>query len=149
MILHAANKGPLEMSDLLALAERCEKATGADRELDLAIQCALSGNPWRWSDSRAFEPETVITWDQYGAGAVGNPVCDLEAYTASIDAAMTLVPEGWRVNWAGECPDRRWFVDLIARAANDVTPRLWAANYPLAICAAALRAHSITEGDRG
>jgi hypothetical protein len=78
------------MSDLLALADRVQDLTSACRETDLAIMQATSGHPWRWADSRTFEPQTVITWDQYGADAPGNPFYTLEEFTASIDAAMTL-----------------------------------------------------------
>lgn len=81
-------------SSLLDLAGRVERLTGPCRETDLAIMQAISGHPWRWADSRTFEPQTVITWDQYSEGAPGNPFYTLEAFTESLDAAMTLVPEG-------------------------------------------------------
>jgi hypothetical protein len=79
------------MGELLALAERLERLTEPSRESDLEIQIALSGNPWRWADTYSFEPQTVITWDQYGEGAAGNPFCTLEAFTRSIDDAKTLL----------------------------------------------------------
>lgn len=68
------------MSDLLALAERVEAATGPDRELDAVIQRALgSGSTEHWF-----------------ADFLGNWVTDdhAPAYTASIDAAMTLGGSG-------------------------------------------------------
>lgn len=81
------------MTNFIALAERCESAVEADRrELDLAIMQARSGKPWRWADLRTFEPQTVITWDEYGHDAAGNPFCTLETFTQSIDAAMALLP---------------------------------------------------------
>lgn len=79
---------PTDRATLLALAERCEAATGPDRELD--------GDIWR----------TVNGWSE-GDGAI---MCgtwhrrdpdDTVAFepppesTASLDAAKTLVPEGW------------------------------------------------------
>lgn len=53
------------MTDLLDLAARCEAATGADKHLDKAIKDAVIGDGW------------------------------VPKYTASLDAAMTLVPKGW------------------------------------------------------
>lgn len=54
------------MDDLLKLAERCEQATGPDRELDAAIRKALG---------------------------INNFVAPSQAmFTASLDATMTLVP---------------------------------------------------------
>lgn len=53
------------MSDLLKLAERCEKATGPDRDLDATIERVLR-----------------------------NYSTPLPLYTASIDAAMTLAVQG-------------------------------------------------------
>lgn len=78
---------------LIELAERVSALTEACRETDLAIMQAISGHPWRWADSRTFEPQTVITWDEYRADAPGNPFYTLEEFTASLDAAMTLCPE--------------------------------------------------------
>jgi len=57
---------------LIELAERCEAAVGPDRAIDLAISSAL--NTGRSTDPRNPGPRH---------------------YTSSLDAAMTLVPEGW------------------------------------------------------
>ncbi|WP_420140186.1 hypothetical protein [Sphingomonas sp.] len=63
------------MTSLLELAERAEKVTGPDRELDIAI--------WRLVDPKAIEVE-----------AQGRrPLPWLHRYTASLDAAMTLYVE--------------------------------------------------------
>ena len=93
------------------LIERLEKATGPDVDLDHAI-------------GRVVRPAD-------GHGVLG--------YTCSIDAALTLVPKGWRVNWAGECPDRTWFFDLIARNKDMAGDRYWGNTAALALCIAALR----------
>lgn len=58
-------------AELLALAKRAEAADGADWELDPAIARAV-GHP-----------------------AVDRPGFICPAYTASVDAALMLVPEGW------------------------------------------------------
>ena len=59
----------MNRTTLLALAERVEAATGADRELDAAILAAC--------------------WDCRGKPTDLGP-----RYTASLDAAMSLVPSG-------------------------------------------------------
>lgn len=70
---------------LLALAERCEAATGPDRLLDCDIASAAFG------------------WDRFNlqpGGPMGYPPGKNASYrvpkfTASIDAAMTLAPDEW------------------------------------------------------
>jgi hypothetical protein len=79
--------------DLLSLVDLLRMAEGPDRELDLAIMRAISGHKWRWH--RSFPAQTVITWDEYGEYAAGNPVVSLEIFTESLADAVTLVPEGW------------------------------------------------------
>jgi hypothetical protein len=104
---------------LLALADRCEQAAGPDYELDLAIWTSLvilSG----------FRPSRTD-------------------YTASLDAAVTLVPEGheW-LRKSGQCmtvyrvpaDPKEWARHIDARGA---TPAL-------ALCAAALRARAASHG---
>lgn len=136
------------MADFLELAERCEKATGPDRELDLAIQVALSGKAWRWASGLTFEQQTVITWDKYGPGAAGNPVCTLDEFTASIDAAMMLVPEGslWKCGYSRHVPHQAEVVDYEKHTGrydgNSDHSRA------LALCAAALRARSVPRHER-
>lgn len=69
------------------LIERLEKATGPDRELDLAIGQLLPPP----------HPFSLSIEQQRG----GKP--PVPAFTASIDAALTLVPEGW--DWRVSGPD--------------------------------------------
>ena len=114
---------------LIALAERCEKATGPSRELDLAVGSSLGVDSYY-----------------------------LKNWTASLDAAMTLVPEGWRM--AALCEREPWFCRLETTDFDSVT---WgkgsdwitdvvagqettakAATPALALCAAALRARADT-----
>ena len=101
---------PLE---LLELAERVENATGSDRNLDADIMRAVG---------------------QAGLKADYQPT----PFTASLDAAMQLVPEGtlWRVNkWANGADASVAFVKPYREG-----PRCTAATPALALCAAALRA---------
>lgn len=73
---------------LLELAERVEKATGSDWELERAIKAALEGR------------EYISFQDDLANRNGATP----PRYTSSLDAAMTLVP-----SWA--CPHIRWDAD--------------------------------------
>lgn len=123
------------MSDeLLALAKRCEEAGGPDRELDERLFGVLYGWTWPLLGASSAEYEQV-----------GSP-----SYTALIDAALTLVPEGW--NWmAGNRnqPVARAYVENGAPSFTGIgqrqnPDRVWhevvAATPALALCSAALRA---------
>lgn len=119
------------MSELLKLAKRCEAAIGPDRELDAAIAIA--------NGSKA-----VVS---YGHPALGNfyrAPAFFKHYTASLDAAMTLLPDRawWSVEaqplgsgkYLSECGDER--------VASAVSPAL-------ALCAAALRARDALTNSEG
>jgi hypothetical protein len=117
------------MNVLLKLAERCEQATGPDRELDAAAHTATTG----------FEPRIGgIGWAK---GELVVPLCPgwgpLPRYTASLDAAMTLVPEGWL--WARD-------IDCIfcLYPPESTSPEIGfhSERAALALCAAALRARA-------
>ncbi len=117
---------------LLELAERCEQATGPDRELNYHIAKALgfvhetdrgplflhNGKPGSWSPLR---------------------------YTASLDAAMLLVPEG--MDWFKErglyAPNIAVIQGPICAFAGETD------SFILALCAAALRARANHLDDGG
>ena len=108
-------------AEMLALADRCEKASGPDRDLERLI----------WS-------------------AVGSPaIRPIPVYTASLDAAMSLVPDGWDcaiytsdgVAHAGCSPS-----DPDVRTAD--TDDAMSATAALALCAAALRARTALLSDQ-
>jgi hypothetical protein len=91
---------------LLTLAERCEQTAGSDAGLDLAIWTTLLDTP-------GFQPPSPWRTD----------------YTASLDAAVTLVPEG--CGW------------MVMNNAAKVGPLPSRASTPaLALCSAALRARA-------
>lgn len=105
------------------LIERLEKATGPDRELDGEIALLLDPdtrrvNPGRW---------------------VGNEV---PAYTSSVDDALTLIPQGWRVGSIVEGAIGPWFVSLWDNSVRHLAARSEAPTLPLALCIAALRARA-------
>lgn len=120
---------------LLALAARCEAATGTDRELDLEIadygyrNGALFGvnyDPRLRMERNCWEP------------------------TASLDAALTLVPEQFRLGTLLEFDgEKRWCAKLFNRGKPGGLPACGAATPALAIAAASLRARSLSgEGGR-
>lgn len=103
-------------ADILALAARC--ATGADRAIDVAIELALEGSGYDYP--------------------ADNWVKDAARYTASLDAAMSLVPSGWRPTISQHlAPLPHWAVRL--DCWNEQV-RVKAATPALALTAAALRA---------
>lgn len=118
------------MTDLMQLAERCEQAAGPDGTLNEEI-------------SRA-----VGTWQPPDRG---DPYGTAKPYTASLDVAMTLVPEGWDravgtrrgKPYAYTNNGQSHFVGVAAKPNPDLR---WfdckAATEALALCAATLRARA-------
>lgn len=93
----------MNKQDLIALAERVEKAEGPDRELDALIEAVRRSVPkpgvngWIAVGDRHYE--RLIP----GTTAVEYFV--VRRYTASLDAAMTLVPEGCGYEVASDYSD--------------------------------------------
>ena len=126
---------------LLALAERCEQAAGPDRELDVAIARALDWKPlYRDDYSKWWPPAAVEDSRARKRSILHHPTQPLPKFTASLDAAVTLVPEGWKW-WIDSSPfGRCWLVaddQIIDKAQSEkcATPAV-------ALCAAALRARA-------
>lgn len=122
-------------ADLIELAERCEAATGADTKLEREIAEALG---WRHVRNKGPESE----WFPY-VWVAPDGKCDADEtypdYTASIDAALTLVPEGW--NWQVGKGNHCWSA-VYQGAPPSMRVDPIAATPALAICAAALRARA-------
>lgn len=151
------------MSALLGLAARCEAASGPDRELDAAIAVALNiGARGLLADDHEYL-ELVRKDDGCAVGTYwfkcrsGMSLRTAEPYTASLDAAMTLVPEGdrrWELTTEASASDPRFgpyqarvHIDEVVDdpdsdgpqgIGNGLTPAL-------ALCAAALRAREATK----
>ena len=122
-------------SAIEALAARVEQASGPDREIDAAIHMAATvGKDWTRND-----PAAARVWALH--------------YTASLDAAMSLVPAGfhWQVGIGVEGSDE--YVDrAYAWCSDEPTGELCCAATPaLALVSASLRAlaSSIREGGEG
>lgn len=100
----------------------CEKANGPDRALDWEIH--LRNGLW-------------------GVGMYGSH----PAYTGSVDAALTLVPEGCFARIyceAHQCIIVAWTDNI---GWEEVARSDLCSNYALAICAAALRANGTKTND--
>lgn len=111
------------------LIERLKKATEPDRDLDVAIETLQTGNR-----AHPYLPGVNID-DGYPSGRPYST----PAYTTSLDAAITLVPEGWFTFVANE--DRHsysWGWELRGGFGNSAFGR--APTAALALCIVALHA---------
>ena len=108
---------PTERAKLLELAKRCEAASGQLRGLDYLIFCAQV---------------------PVGEKAYWDPDDPKYHFTASIDAALSLVPEGWNRSFTDDPDDLGCVIgELWTRKRNAVGH---AATPALALTAACLRA---------
>ena len=115
---------------LSALLANLEAATGPSRELDAEIATVIFGRPR--ASGNVGEPQVLHWWDR----AVGFAVAP--RYTESLDAARTLLPEGWfaLIDTRGRADVRYAPIDQSGyrrEVADAATPAL-------ALCIAALRA---------
>jgi hypothetical protein len=114
---------------MLALADRVESLTGPDREADALVQLAVGGR---------IRADGVPVWDGHFIG-VG-------AYTASLDNALKLVPEGWKLRqmaFSAPCADdRKWHLNLHGGLVGQNTFVGRGSTAALALTAAALKAHA-------
>jgi hypothetical protein len=135
------------MTDLMELASRVEAREGPDRELDALICLAIGqsgGNP--------IVAPGMAGW-LVGSQTNPNPV-EAKRYTASLDAAMSLVPPNC-YPWVefgknkGVAESRRWYAHIAApddwdrqRVEDEWHCDVYAATPALALTAAALRARA-------
>lgn len=132
------------MSDLLELAERCEKAEGPDWELDCAISLALVVPP----EGCKAVPSKLSSQAGLIVDRVGrvHGTVDYQPFTVSLDVAMALAPDGWAVI-VGAYPDaRKPFARLFppdyANSPLEHQESNDCASHALALCAASLRARA-------
>lgn len=134
---------------LASLAERCEAAEGPDRELDADILEALNDERWKALEREAAMPcgAPVDTVRREARTLAGYRY----RFTYSLDAAMTLVPEGWLFGRLTQnCHNLRWYCDLDWHPLGDDCDIASGINCPtpaLALCAAALRARETMRPD--
>ena len=134
--------------ELLELAERVEKLVRPSEGSDALIRCALFG------PGEAYVKQSPINgaWciyhgvDRSGAPKLWEGKAPRGKFTGSIDAALSLVPEG--MLWGLANVSVREPRPIYGRASatvgheNDATPPVEAATPALALCAAALRARA-------
>jgi hypothetical protein len=125
--------------NLLKLAERCEQATGPDRELDALIagrEGALV------ADTRDCDGNSVTCVWPGGKFRSGEWFI-LPAYTASLDAAMMLVPEDHNLNvWTHRTKESTAGASVTHNEDGKGPTVFKCATPVLALCAAALRARA-------
>ena len=125
--------------------KKLEAATEGSRELDSFLANSLgwhSANPcfeqvryWRQFDPENYTYES-ISWsppDDWGGGPWG---AKLPHYTTSIDAALTLVPDGWTITL-----HHGYRISASLRDQNTGRAvKIYASSLVLALCIAALKA---------
>lgn len=143
---------PLSKEGLETLALRCESAKGPDRELDRDIADAIGLGPDDSWERPRDEPATatsrgIVRLDK-GSWIKGGRIRDSARYTASLDAAMTLVPDGmeftlhhWR-NASKEAPYLATAKVQLGSIMDPETKADFCRSPALALTAAALRAKS-------
>lgn len=99
----------MDKQALIELATQCEAATGPDRELDCLIACRVNDIEPKWQGKLLIAGEAGVIGSIDPGNHQRNFSCNRKAdgpgsilaYTASLDAAMTLVPEGhgWLAGW--------------------------------------------------
>lgn len=136
-----------DRSKLLALAEAVEKLTGPDRETDARIAHAIK---WRWDDwaegdlcIESYTVEAVIDRSQNSHNSIWQ---HLPRFTGSMDAAMTLVPEGWQTLGVEQSHDgAEWIWRLYPAYRSDSAVFGQSTTPALALTAACLRARAQAE----
>lgn len=147
----------LTREGLVELAAKVEHASGPDRELDAAIGCAVAG--YYLAKPRYPGAKRMYGYVDGEGSRVepGNGSADslIPRYTASLDAAMKLIPDS--ADAAGErfrleAYNSPGILAPHVRASAWVAgaPRCYAANEALALCAASLTARArAMEAGRG
>ena len=127
---------------LIALAERVENLDGPDRHVDAEIDAALG---WRRVENPTAAGGLIDLWHAPD-GTMKRRDERLHLYTASLDAAMSLVPEGW-VWTINQFPDKA-SAYLVNSACQMARPHeQYQATPALALTAAALRARAASLGE--
>lgn len=112
------------------LIERLEKATEGSRELDAGI-AQLVGTSHGPREHVDIEARSVTYIDEQA-----------KFYTTSLDAAMTLVPEGmvFAIDQPDDVKRELFYANVRTRGPNKTFGYAYALSAPLALCIAALRA---------
>jgi len=131
------------------LSERVMSLSGPSYEMDCLIWDAIYPGE-RLARFEKLTANGAAYHMRLGPADMDGYVKPLRAFTASIDAAMTLVPKGWCVWQMGEVPDNspiNWHVTLWQDGAINPGDCSQAATPALALCAAALLAREASNAD--
>jgi len=132
------------VSSLLALAERVEGLSGPCRTTDQDIGCSLGLFEIMPPKNAYVRGIIFAKIEEDGSRTIpGNGDGDalIPCFTASLDAAITLVPEGfeWMADNFDGPPGRRCSANVMRK---EIDARGEAATPALALCAAALKARA-------
>lgn len=144
---------PSNTEDVGTLIARLREATGASKEFDRAIAKQYGWHRVEPRHSRQRSGAWIAPEDFIGVMSDGSPILDslhgttmhrdVPDYTASIDAALTLVPDNvWlEIKTAGVTPGpNERLYPVVEYGANDADHTVQARTIPLALCIAALLA---------
>ena len=129
------------MKDLI---EKLEAADGPSRELDAEIGCKLHGNNYGLAsalNSYAVMPEKddrVETGHYWEVCSGASTLIKSLKYSSSIDAAMTLIPDGWDLFSVNLIQGDFEYDVAVSRGRGPYGCQH--KSIPIAICIAALRA---------
>jgi hypothetical protein len=92
--------------------------------------------------------EKWLPVERYPGGFKSSADRHVPRYTASVDAALTLVPEGWKVSMLQEdaAEEEQWFCRLGQRRGRFGAPGTDGHAPALALCIASLIAHEKGNG---
>lgn len=127
--------------NLSTLIQRLEEADGPSRELDAEIAISLV------PDSRSIadkDCERGCYWEQL---SFGQSLRTSPEFTASIDAALTLVPEGWTRDVDATAPECGIDVALHPPVGEPAVGTH--TDEAIATCIAALKAHALRAQQQG
>lgn len=136
----------------MTLIQRLEDITWPDREVDAEIWANINNGyvepaqrPCKyatvWHKDEGIKTALISGYKWRDRKLLGY-AHDAPSYTASIDAAITLVPDGWSFGLWG----KREVIDceLFLRKTNTVVSVHDAVSEPISICIAALKARNDT-----
>lgn len=111
MLANAAKWAEAESDSWVRVIERLEKCVGPDRELDAVIGRACGLTPQiKAIYRRGYYPKQKLRDEEIWP-----------RFTFSLDAALTLVPEGWRIQLF-EHPGKLWSARIIGPGFVTIAP---------------------------
>lgn len=132
-----AMTSPSNTEDVGTLIARLREAKGADRRLDAEIACLA-----RFTNHRPSEPDDFDGQFGYRPGDIKckDGFLMSDSYTASIDAALTLIPAGW--SWSCNADENRKHSTAILGRSYPTNANASAehSSPAIALCLAALEA---------